>query len=590
MRRPALVPLLVLVTAPLRPPLSFDSSSALLVRIADDGRLGRLLPLYFVLAAAACALVWRALRGDELRPLPRQVALPAAAFFAFACCSLLWADDVEAGTNLLLFFTLPFVALLATVARADFPPWAPRALAAAALALATLFAAVGLWQAATHELFFYAPNLAASNANTDYFRVTSLFGDPSLYGRHVVLGIGVALALLATRRWRVWPLIGLVAIMWAGLLFSYSQSSMVALLVITLLLAVATGDRRVRRAVALLTLAAALVGCGYLAVQVANGESLNRITSDRTNRVEDAVRVIEKHPLVGVGIGGQPRASRRLAGSERPTPNFVSHTTPLTVFAELGVIGLVLYAWLLAGGAWLIVQVWRRDETLGPRARDCLRRAVRARALLQRLPRGPAHVARDRDSGRLLLAAGGEAKAGAEGGDRVTQREGWILTGVLFVLVAITLPELGSDPWHFRPAHVDPQGPLAPLVRAAGEEWDVGIARAAAFGAALLCGAFARLPARTTAWQRSRAGPASRWCSPSACCSPRRPPSSSSACATPRPRGSSPTTRPTRRSWAASSCSTSTTRTATTTGVRGWSASTRATGACRSACASTRWR
>jgi O-antigen ligase len=364
-RRPALVPLLVLVTAPLRPPLSFDSSSALLVRIADDGRLGRLLPLYFVLAAAACALVWRALRGDQLRPLPRQVAFPAAAFFAFACCSLLWADDVEAGTNLLLFFTLPFVALLATVARADFPAWAPRALATAALALATLFAAVGLWQAATHELFFYAPNLAASNANTDYFRVTSLFGDPSLYGRHVVLGIGVALALLATRRWRMWPLIGLVAIMWAGLLFSYSQSSMVALLVITLLLAVTTGDRRVRRAVALLTLAAALVGCGYLAVQVASGESLNRITSDRTNRVEDAVRVIEKHPLVGVGVGGQPRASRRLAGSERPTPNFVSHTTPLTVFAELGVIGLVLYGWLLASGAWLIVQVWRRDEGLG---------------------------------------------------------------------------------------------------------------------------------------------------------------------------------------------------------------------------------
>ena len=73
----------------------------------------------------------------------------------------------------------------------------------------------------------------------------------------------------------------------------------------------------------------------------------------------------------------------------------------------------------------------------------------------------------------------------------MTQREGWVLTGVLFVLVAITLPELGSDPWHFRPPNVDPQGPLAPLVRAAGEEWDVGIARAAAFGAALLCGAFA---------------------------------------------------------------------------------------------------
>jgi hypothetical protein len=67
----------------------------------------------------------------------------------------------------------------------------------------------------------------------------------------------------------------------------------------------------------------------------------------------------------------------------------------------------------------------------------------------------------------------------------------WALVGVLLALIAITLPELGSDPWHFRPGAVDPQGPLAPLVRAAGEEWDLGIARACAFGAALLCGAAA---------------------------------------------------------------------------------------------------
>jgi O-antigen ligase len=363
-RWPALVPLAVLISAPLRPPLEFDSSATLLVRIAEDGRLGRMLPLYFVLAAAAAALGWRALRDGDVRPLPKEIAYPAAAFFAYACCSLLWADDVEAGTNLLLFFTLPFVALLATVARAEFPDWAPRALATAAIALASVFAAVGLWQAATHKVFFYAPNLAASNANTDYFRVTSLFGDPSLYGRHVVLGIGVALTLLATRRWRTWPLIALVGLMWAGLLFSYSQSSMTALLVMTLALAVATGDRRVRRAVALLAALALVAACGYVAWQVADGKSLDRITSDRTERVKDATRVIEDHPVFGVGIGGQPRASRRLVHSDRPTPNFVSHTTPLTVFAELGVIGLGLYTWLLAGGTILILRLRKREEAL----------------------------------------------------------------------------------------------------------------------------------------------------------------------------------------------------------------------------------
>lgn len=73
----------------------------------------------------------------------------------------------------------------------------------------------------------------------------------------------------------------------------------------------------------------------------------------------------------------------------------------------------------------------------------------------------------------------------------MTRRDGLVLSAVLLALVAVVLPELGSDPWRFRPPRVDPQGPLAPLVRAAGEEWDVGIARAAAFVAALLCAAFA---------------------------------------------------------------------------------------------------
>ena len=76
-------------------------------------------------------------------------------------------------------------------------------------------------------------------------------------------------------------------------------------------------------------------------------------------------------------------------------------------------------------------------------------------------------------------------------GERISPLGSWAVVGVLFVLVAITLPELGSDPWRFRPGSVDPQGPLAPLVRAAGEEWDLGIPRASAFMAALLCGATA---------------------------------------------------------------------------------------------------
>ena len=128
-------------------------------------------------------------------------------------------------------------------------------------------------------------------------------------------------------------------VLWAGLFFSYSQSSMVALIAVTLAVAAATGGRRVRLVVAGGLVAVLLAGVGYVASIEIRGDSLRRETSDRTQRVEDTVRVVRENPVVGVGIGGQAPASRRLAGEERedrPTANFVSHTTPLTVAAELG--------------------------------------------------------------------------------------------------------------------------------------------------------------------------------------------------------------------------------------------------------------
>jgi O-antigen ligase len=364
-RRPALVPLVVLAVAPLRPPIAFDSNSRFLITIAQDGRLGRLLPLYFVLAAAGLALAWRALRGVELRPLPPAIARPAAAFFAFAFLSLLWADSVKAGVDLLAYFTLPFVVLLATVARSAYPDWLPRALGKLGVVLASLFAALGLWQAVTHKLFFYAPNLEVSNANTSYFRVTSLFGDPSLYGRHVVLGLAVVLSVFAVGRLRPRTAIALIVLLWLGLFFSYSQSSFVALVVVALAIALAAGDARVRRAVAAVAVVGVLAAAAFGVVKLADGGSLRQVTSDRTSRVQDATRVIRHHPVVGVGIGNQARVSRRLAGSDRPTANFVSHTTPLTVAAELGVIGVALYAWLIVGGAKLLLEVARRERALG---------------------------------------------------------------------------------------------------------------------------------------------------------------------------------------------------------------------------------
>jgi len=95
---------------------------------------------------------------------------------------------------------------------------------------------------------------------------------------------------------------------------------------------------------------------------------------------------------------------------------------------------------------------------------------------------------------------GGGGRVRVAAGERLGRLGAWALLGTLLAIVAITLPELGSNAWTFRPSSVDPQGPLAPLVRAAGEEWDVGIARAACFVAALACAAAGLTLFRLRSW------------------------------------------------------------------------------------------
>ena len=56
----------------------------------------------------------------------------------------------------------------------------------------------------------------------------------------------------------------------------------------------------------------------------------------------------------------------------------------------------------------------------------------------------------------------------------------WAVFATLAVLVILAVPELGSDPWEFRPGEVRAGGPLAWLVRIADSEWDLGVIRACA--------------------------------------------------------------------------------------------------------------
>ena len=363
-RWPALVTPLIAVAAPFRPPLSFGSEHRYYVGVASSGQLGRLLPLYAVLGAAALALAWRALRGFRTRSVTLLVSVPAIAFLAISAISLLWTDDLHAGEDVLAYFLLPFGLLVALVARAPFPPWLPRALAVIAVGLGSLFAVVGLIQAATHKLWFFSPAVEVGNAYSSFFRVTSLFRDPSLYGRHVVIGIVVLLVAVLYGKVNPFLATGLIGLMFAGLWFSYSQSSMAALFVVTLVLAAFAGGRGLKL-VAALTAAVVLLGAAGFVLNSARDHSARRFTSDRSRRVDLTWKVFESHPAAGVGLGAQPVASQARSKQGGSPTRFVSHTTPLTVAAELGVIGLAAYLALLGGSAAVIEQVRRRAPPLG---------------------------------------------------------------------------------------------------------------------------------------------------------------------------------------------------------------------------------
>lgn len=83
----------------------------------------------------------------------------------------------------------------------------------------------------------------------------------------------------------------------------------------------------------------------------------------------------------------------------------------------------------------------------------------------------------------------------------MTRREAAAVIGVLGILVAITIPELGSGAWPFqvRPGGTDPQGLFGWLVRAADREFDVALLRAAALlaGLAVALGGAVALRLRT---------------------------------------------------------------------------------------------
>ncbi|HSS04170.1 MAG TPA: O-antigen ligase family protein [Solirubrobacterales bacterium] len=369
-RWPTLLPLAIVAALPFRVPLHAGGDTANL-----------LVPLYLVIAGgvlSAALREWQQGEGVDLGAAscfsPRRLnerrgppgekpstridppaLLPwgLAGVVALYALQTLYSPDFSKSLQNVCFFFVPFSLVYALLRDVK---WDRKLLVLVLWVIAleaVTFVIVGSVEYATRSLF-WNDQVIRSNEFHTYFRVNSIFWDPNIYGRYLALVIVVAMpALLWAKERRPLALLtGLVAVLWLGLVVTFSQSSFAALLAGLAVLAALRWSWR-------WTLAA--VGAGaVLAVVIvlfAGGASklspdrCNVDTGGRCNLVSGGAKLFGQRPLWGYGAGSFPRAYREHAATKK-APVVVSHTEPITVAAEQGIIGFAAYLALLVVAIW----------------------------------------------------------------------------------------------------------------------------------------------------------------------------------------------------------------------------------------------
>ncbi len=342
----------------------------LTVSLGEDERVQLLVPVYGVIAAAAVAYAWECLRGKRPEPRLGAVGWALALWLVVAAASLTWAIDPRRAAIAMVAFHLPFGVLAAMIGSLRDLDHRPRLAAAVQLTLATGFAVFGGWQWLNEEIV-WNPKVYTANALGPFFRVNSVFYDPSVFGRYEALALVTivgALALGAASRWS--PVAAVLAIpIAAGLFLSYSQSSMLALLAgITAI--VAFGWRRLSLiVVAVVAVAAVAVALAVPSTRAALTGNANQFTSDRLALARYGLDAFAERPVLGAGLNNFGEATGRTKGQKRVR---APHTAPIGVAAELGVAGLI------AASLLLLTIVWRAARPIDPGYRRGFRLVVAA--------------------------------------------------------------------------------------------------------------------------------------------------------------------------------------------------------------------
>jgi putative inorganic carbon (hco3(-)) transporter len=344
-RWPLLLPLAIVAALPFRVPLHAGGDTANL-----------LVPLYLVIAAGVVFTLLRDWSSPPSSWKPRPLAYLLAAFVVLYAVQTLYSGDFSKGLQNVCFFLVPFTVLYRLLREVE---WDRRLLTLVLIVVgieATAFVLIGAVEYLTRSLF-WNDQVIRSNEFHTYFRVNSVFWDPNVYGRYLALVIVVATAtLLWVKERRPFALLTvLIAVLWLGLALTFSQSSLIALLAGLAVLAAIRWSPK-------WTLAAVVVGIvgAALVVTLVGGKSidasnlfdrLNVDTSGRANLVSGGIDLFAERPLQGYGSGAFQDAYREHRVN-KDVPVSISHTEPVTIAAEQGLLGLVLYVDLIVVALW----------------------------------------------------------------------------------------------------------------------------------------------------------------------------------------------------------------------------------------------
>ncbi len=338
-RRPVLVAPALIAVMPFRIPIDLGG---------DELKI--LLPLYAVIAGGLLAAILSAWRDRPEQAPPSgdrgwlaYIGPALAGVVVLYALQAAYADDLTPALQNVCFFLAPFSALYFLIERTEWTASALRVIVLVLVAEGLLFVLVGGYQYVTGELFWNDKVISGNEAHT-YFRVNSLFWDPNILGRYLVVTMVVMAAVIAYGRERrqMFAAAAVFVALLALLVFSFSQTSTISLFAGLMVLIAA----RWGFAYGVGASVATMVALAAAVVLVAGGGLSSETSSGRAGLIDGGVEIAADHPLLGTGSGGfAPEFTERYYEGEGFAAE--SHTEPVTVAAEQGVIGVAAYLALL---------------------------------------------------------------------------------------------------------------------------------------------------------------------------------------------------------------------------------------------------